>query len=72
MSLLGKLIHIVKSRLDIAYTMNRLATRATVGTDRDDISLLRIVAYLKGTKHLGIKYFPSNWQDSDTALQLFG
>ena len=72
MSLLGKLIHIVKTRSDIAYAVNRLATRATVVTDRDYISLLRIVVYLKGTKHLGIKYFPSRWQDSDTAPKLFG
>ena len=72
MSLLGKSIHIVRTLPDIAYAVSRLATRATVATDRDYISLLRIVAYLNGTKHLDIKYFISRWQDSDAAPKLFG
>ena len=52
MSLLGKLIHIVKTRPDIAYAVNRLATRATVATDRDYISLLHIVAYISKVQNI--------------------
>lgn len=72
MSLLGKLIYIVKTRPDIAYAVNRLATRAHVATLRDYAALLRIVAYLQGTKQLGIRYFPNSWKESDGAPQLFG
>lgn len=71
MSLLGKLIHVIKTRPDIAYAVNRLATRAQLATDKDYIALLRIVAYLKATHHLGIRLWPGKWNES-TAPKLYG
>jgi hypothetical protein len=71
MSLLGKLIHIIKTRPDIAYAVNRLATRAQHATQKDYQALLRIVAYLEATRHLGIHMRRGTW-DADTAPKLYG
>lgn len=56
MSLLGSLLFMVKTRPDIAYSVNRLATRAMKATTRDLSSLFRIVSYLGGTKDLGVTF----------------
>lgn len=71
LSLLGKLIHIIKTRPDIAYSVNRLATRSQHCTTRDYTALLRIVAYLEATSHLGIRMQPGTW-DAQAAPKLFG
>jgi hypothetical protein len=71
MSLLGKLIHIIKTRPDIAYAVNRLATRAQHATKKDYQALLRIVAYLKATSHLGIRMRPGTW-DPNSTPKLYG
>jgi hypothetical protein len=56
MTLLGILLFVVKTRPDIAYSVNRMATRASVATERDFLSLLRIASYLGGTRNLGITF----------------
>lgn len=56
MTLLGQLMFIVKTRPDIAYSVNGMATRAMKATTRDYSSLLRIVSYLGGTKDLGVVF----------------
>ena len=56
MSLLGSLIFIIKTRPDIAYAVNRLATRTQHATIKDFNCLLRVVSYLAGTKDLGIRF----------------
>lgn len=56
MALLGLLMFIVKTRPDIAYSVNRMATRAMQATTRDFSSLLRIVSYLGGTRDLGVTF----------------
>jgi hypothetical protein len=71
MSLLGKLIHIIKTRPDIAYAVNRLATRGKCATEKDYRALLRIVAYLQATRHLGIRMQRGTW-NPDTPPQLYG
>jgi hypothetical protein len=71
LSLLGKLIFIVKTRPDIAYAVNRLATRAQYATDKDFMCLLRIVSYLGGTKSLGITFRQDNSADAAAAIRLF-
>jgi hypothetical protein len=71
MSLLGKLIFIIKTRPDIAYAVNRLATRAVHATEKDFRSLLRIVSYLGGTKHLGIRLNRKNPHDVAAATRPF-
>jgi hypothetical protein len=54
--ILGSLIFIVKTRPDIAYAVNRLATRTSRATERDLIAINRVVRYLKGTIHLGLSF----------------
>jgi hypothetical protein len=56
MSLLGSLIFLIKTRPDIAYAVNRMATRTGHATVKDFNALLRIVSYLNATKHLGIRF----------------
>lgn len=71
MSLLGKVMYIIKTRPDIAYAVNRLATRASHATKKDYLALLRIVAYLQATRHLGINMRPGTW-NPNTAPTLYG
>jgi len=71
LSLLGKLIFIIKTRPDIVYAVNRLATRAQRATDKDFQCLLRIVSYLGGTKSLGITFRRDNSADAAAATRLF-
>jgi hypothetical protein len=42
---LGSLILIVKTRPDIAYAVNRLATRTLRATNKDKLAILRVVRY---------------------------
>jgi hypothetical protein len=60
MSLLGSLLFMVKTRPDVAYSVNRIATRAMRATTKDFSSLLRIVSYLGGTKTLGVTFIKGN------------
>jgi hypothetical protein len=71
MTLLGKLIFIVKTRPDIAFAVNRLATRSSVWRMKDYWCLLRIVGYLGGSKELGIRLGKDAVDDRATATQLF-
>ena len=71
LSLIGKLIFIIKTRPDIAYAVNRLATRSQRATVRDFNSLLRIVSYLGGTQDLGITFQRSHVDDAAAAVRLF-
>jgi hypothetical protein len=52
MTLLGKLIFLVKTRPDISFAVNRLATRSSVCTMKDYWCLLRIVR-VEGTGYSG-------------------
>ncbi len=54
MSLLGKLLLIIKTRPEISFAVNKMATRAIKAANEDFAVLLRIVAYLGGTRELGI------------------
>lgn len=71
MRLLGKLLFIIKTRPDIAYSVNRLATRASNPTERDWQALIRVALYLKGTIHLGIKFKRSDSTSAAAATQLY-
>lgn len=70
MRLLGKLLFVIKTRPDIAYAVNRLATRAIAPTERDWHSLQRVALYLKATSHLGIKFKRSESFSATSATQL--
>jgi hypothetical protein len=56
LKLLGKLIFVTKTRPDVSYAVNRLATRSQVATEKDWYALVRVVSYLEGTKNLGIRF----------------
>ena len=71
MCLLGKLLFIIKTRPDIAYAVNRLATRSVQPTEKDWQALLRIVLYLKATIHLGIKFNRRSAVDATAATRLY-
>jgi hypothetical protein len=70
MRLLGRLLFIIKTRPDIAYAVNRLATRSHCATDRDFKALLRIVSYLYGTRNLGLKLKKSDSSNRAAAARL--
>ena len=46
------LIYVLKTRPDVAYAVNRLATRASNPTIKDLSSLKQVAAYLFTTSHL--------------------
>jgi hypothetical protein len=58
MHLLGQLIYLVKTRPDMTYAINRMATRSSAPTERDYKALLQILWYLAGTIELGIIFCP--------------
>ncbi len=45
-TLLGMLIYVLCTRPDLSYSVNRLATRSSVSTDKDWQALQRIASYL--------------------------
>jgi hypothetical protein len=55
-SLLGMLIYVLRTRPDVAYAVNRMATRSIGATERDLDAVKRIVAYLRCTAHLELVY----------------
>jgi hypothetical protein len=59
-SLLGMLIYMLRSRPDIAFSVNRLATRSTNATERDLEAIKRVVSYLRSTSHLELVYRTQN------------
>jgi hypothetical protein len=59
LNILGCLIYLLKTRPDISYAVNRLATRSTKTTVRDMEAIKRILRYIKGTVSLGIIFKPS-------------
>ena len=70
MRLLGRLLFIIKTRPDIAYAVNRLATRSHCATERDFKALLRVASYLHGTRELGLKIKKSSPTDRAAAARL--
>ena len=63
-------IYVLRTRPDISYSVNRLATRSSVSTDKDWQALQRIAAYLRTTSHFELIYNTSYKQQRDTAAQL--
>jgi hypothetical protein len=59
-TLLGMLIYVLRTRPDVAYAVNRLATRASTPTLKDYESLRQVANYLYTTSHLELVY---NTQD---------
>jgi len=70
-TLLGMLIYVLRIRPDVAYAVNRLATRATAPTLKDYDSLRQVAAYLYTTAHLELVYNSANKSECHTIAQLF-
>jgi hypothetical protein len=71
-SLLGMLIFLLRSRPDIAYAVNRLATRSIGATEHDLFAIIRIVKYLRSTSELELIYSAQDTHCSPTSIgQLF-
>jgi hypothetical protein len=66
MSILGSLIFLLRTRPDIAYAVNRIATRTCRATIKDMYALGRILKYLAGTVDLGLRFNPSQREDLTT------
>jgi len=66
MSILGSLIFVLRTRPDIAYAVNRMATRTCRATAKDMLALGRILKYLAGTVTLGVTFHPSQREDVTT------
>ena len=56
LSLLGKLIYLVKCRPDIAYAVSRMSCRSDRCTVKDWTALLRVLRYLRATRDFGITF----------------
>ena len=72
-TLLGMLIFVIRSRPDIAYAVNRLATRcAGKGpTTKDLEALKRVIRYLKTTAHLELVYAAGSSATADAIFTLY-
>jgi hypothetical protein len=70
-SLLGGLIFVLRSRPDIAYAVNRLATRSTKATEKDMEALKRVVAYLRCTAHYELVLSAQNPAQRQAVARLY-
>ena len=50
------LIYVLRTRPDISYAANRLATRSNKSTDRNWQALQQVAAYLRTTSHYELVY----------------
>jgi hypothetical protein len=50
------LIYVLRTRPDIAYAVNRLATRSSIATEKDLAAIHQVIAYLRTTRHLELVY----------------
>ena len=71
-TLLGMLIYILRTRPDVAYVVNRLATRAAISTTRDYDSLRQIAAYLHTTAHLELVYSHTDKSRASATAKILG
>ena len=55
-TLLGMHIYVLRTRPDITYAVNRLATRSSIATEKDLSAIRQIIAYLRTTRHLELAY----------------
>jgi hypothetical protein len=69
-TLLGMLIYVLRTRPDVAYAVNRLATRASTPTTKDYAALCQVANYLYTTGHLELVYNSRCPRQRTTAMQL--
>jgi hypothetical protein len=71
-TLLGMLIFLLRTRPDIAYAVNRLATRCAGATTKDMDAICEVVRYLKSTAHLELTYKSASLDQRDIVGRLYG
>jgi hypothetical protein len=64
------LIFVLRTRPDVAYAVNRLATRASVCTEKDYECLRQVANYLYTTAHLELVYNSADPAQRNTVVQL--
>ena len=69
-TLLGMLIFVLRTRPDVAYAVNRLATRAANCTIKDYECLCQIANYLHTTSHLELVYNTRDPAQRSTIVEL--
>jgi hypothetical protein len=70
-TLLGMLIFVLRTRPDVAFAVNRLATRAAQATEKDMVALRQVASYLYTTAHLELVYNSANPEQRTTVAQLY-
>ena len=71
-TLLGMLIFLLRTRPDIAFAVNTLATRCASATLRDLDAIHEVILYLKCTAHLELSYNPTDPDLCHTVGRLYG
>ena len=71
-TLLGMLIFLLRTRPDIAYAVNRLATRCAGATKKDLSAIQDLIRYIKGTRHLELTYVANSREQGDAVGRLYG
>ena len=71
-TLLGMLIFLLRTRPDIAFAVNTLATRCAGATLRDLDAIHEVILYLKCTAHLELSYNPADPDQCHTVGRLYG
>jgi len=71
-TLLGMLIFLLRTRPDIAYAVNRLATRCASATTRDIDAIHEVIRYLKHTQRLELTYETGSAEQATTIGRLYG
>jgi hypothetical protein len=66
------LIFLLRTRPDIAYAVNRLATRCAGATTKDLDAVTEVVRYLKSTAHLELTYKTASLDQRNTVGRLYG
>ena len=69
-TLLGMLIFVLRTRPDVAYAVNRLATRAANCTVKDYECLCQVANYLHTTSHLELVYNTRDPAQRSTIVEL--
>ena len=71
-TLLGMLMFLLRTRPDIAYAVNRLATRCASATTKDLAAIKDVIRYLKHTRHLELVYQTRSREQSEAVGRLYG
>ena len=70
-TLLGMLLYVLRTRPDISYAVNRLATRTAISTQKDYNCLQRIAIYLRGTATKELVYRNDDENQKKTISRLY-